>query len=150
MHSWHGQTSASASIYPSSLSPCVRYTVEYWKQCFGSRLLITMLFGLLLRKHRARDYPVLIQLNKSPQPFFQILTSLGWVAWTYNTRYSVSRIYSKNRRITDSIWGTRTKIWWVMHHLMISKVHHLTTSSHGIFPMMIRPKCRPWRVQCIG
>ena len=38
----------------------------------------------------------------------------------------------------------------VVHHLMISKVQHLTTSSHGTFPMMIRPKCLRRRVLCIS
>jgi len=33
---------------------------------------------------------------------------------------------------------------------MISRVQRWTTASHGIFPMMIRPKYRRRRVQCIG
>ena len=34
--------------------------------------------------------------------------------------------------------------------LDISKMQHLTTSSHGTFPMMIRPKCLRRRVLCIS
>ena len=66
------------------------------------------------------------------------------------SRLPVSRVYSKNSRITDSIWGLHAMIWWVKHRLMTSEAQHLTTLSHGFFPMMKRPKFQRRRVQWVG